>query len=124
MNCRLGLNTVAVDLMLTGWLSSVTCLTLTGSYRCSGQRIAPPGLSTIDATPVVPVVVGPVFDPVVITTAVVQVAHNQRRWLSLHAVAPGLTIDSRGCRRSIDSGGCRSSGSVAVVPVTPVAGVQ
>ena len=114
INCRLGLNTVAVDLMLTGWLSSVTCLTLTGSYRCSGQRIAP--------TPVVPVVVGPVFDPV-ITTAVVQVAHNQRRWLSLHAVAPALTIDSSGCRswlsgccssgssdcRSIDSGGCPRS---------------
>ena len=55
---------------------------------------------------------------------------DQLRWLSLHAVAPGLTIDSSGCRsinsrncrsincsgcRSIDSGGCRSSGSVAVV---------
>ena len=34
--------------------------------------------------------------------------------------APGLTIDSGGCR-SIDSGGCRSSGSVAVGPVAPVA---
>ena len=66
INCRPGLNTVAVDQWLTGWLASVTCLTRTGSYRCSCQRIAPPGLSTIDAArPVAPVVVGPVFDPVV-----------------------------------------------------------
>ena len=60
--------------------------------------------------------------------------------LSLHAVAPGLTIDSSGSR-SIDSSGCcaidssgwRSSGgscgwrsidSVAVVPVAPVAVVR
>ena len=54
INCRLGLNTVAVDQWLTGWLSSVTCLTRIGSYRCSCQRIAPPGLSTIDAAPVAP----------------------------------------------------------------------
>ena len=58
---------MAVDQWLTGWSSSVTCPILTGSYRCSCQRIAPPGLSTIDADPLVPVVVGPVFDPVVVT---------------------------------------------------------
>ena len=67
IRCRLGLNPVAVDQWLTGWSSSVTCPILTGSYRCSCQRIAPPGLSTIDADPLVPVVVGPVFDPVVVT---------------------------------------------------------
>ena len=89
INCRLGLNTVAVDRMLTGWLSSVTCLTRTGSYRWSCQRIAPPGLSTIDAAPVVPVLVGPVCDPVVIT----------RLWLS--------SSQSRGSGSSIC--GCRSS---------------
>jgi len=67
IRCRLGLNPVAVEQWLTGWSSSVTCPILTGSYRCSCQRIAPPGLSTIDADPLVPVVVGPVFDPVVVT---------------------------------------------------------
>ena len=80
--CRLGLNPVAVDQWLTGWPSSVTCLTLTGSYRCSCQRIAPPGLSTIDAAPVAPVVVGPVFDPVVMTgvhaAPAVSVAYSRR----------------------------------------------
>ena len=65
IKCRLGLNPVAVDQWRTGWSSSVTCLLtlVTGSYRCSCQRIAPPGLSTIDAAPVVPVFVDPVFDP-------------------------------------------------------------
>ena len=83
IKCRLGLNPVAVDQWLTGWSSAVTCPALTGSCtRCSCQRIAPPGLSTIDAAPVAPVVVGPVFDPVLMTgvhaAPAVSVAYSRR----------------------------------------------
>ena len=97
INCRLGLNTVAVDRMLTGWLSSVTCLTRTGSYRWSCQRIAPPGLSTIDAAPVVPVLVGPVCDPVVITHLWLSSSQSRGSGSSVCGEAVALLGSGIGC---------------------------